>query len=326
MSTFVQSSTHGIMKSPKPLPTVYDLPSATLKHLRIGTCSWKYPEWSRVGIYPDGYDKTSGNFLEHYAKFFNTVEIDQWFWSLYTPKFIRLPNPRIVQEYAQSVPKNFLFSVKAPNSITLTHFYTKGAQARQYPEYAGKPNKHFLDPELLRKFLKALEPMEGRLGPVMFEFEYLNKEKMESLDAFLVLLQRFFEGLPPGYHYGVETRNPNYLKPSYFSLLKKYKVAHVLLEGYYMPPVTGVLRSQEALTAQHTVFRLHGPNREGMAEKAGGIWDRVQVDRTPLLEEIGGALKMVIDERITAFVNVNNHFEGCAPVSIAKLLRDFGVV
>lgn len=305
--------------------TVYDLPASTLKYLHIGTCSWKYPEWARVGIYPESYDSKSGNFLEHYSKFFNTVEIDQWFWSLYTLKFVRLPSPRIAKEYADAVPKSFLFTVKAPNSITLTHFYTKGTQAKQYPEYAGKPNKHFLDLDLTTRFLRSLEPMEEKLGPIMFEFEYLNKEKMESLETFLVALENFFQGLPGGYQYGVETRNPNYLKPSYFSLLKRYKVAHVFLEGYYMPPVSIIMKSHESLTTKHTVFRLHGPDREGIAQKAGGVWDRIQIDRSPTLETIGGILRKVIDERISTFVNVNNHFEGCAPVSIGKLLRHFGV-
>jgi uncharacterized protein YecE (DUF72 family) len=306
-------------------PIVYNLPASILKHLHIGTCSWKYPEWSTVGIYPREYDSKSGNFLEHYSRYFNTVEIDQWFWSLYTPGSVRLPGPRTVREYAETVPKGFLFTLKAPNSITLTHFYTKGTQAKQYPEYAGKPNKHFLDLDLTRRFLRSLEPMEEKLGPIMFEFEYLNKEKMESLDAFLVALENFFQGLPEGYQYGVETRNPNYLKPSYFSLLKRFKVAHVFLEGYYMPPISTVIRSQDSLTAKHTVVRLHGPDREGIAQRAGGVWDRIRIDRSPALETIGDILKMVIDERISTFVNVNNHFEGCAPVSIAKLLRYFGV-
>lgn len=312
------------MKSETTFPTVYDLPGSILKYLRIGTCSWKYPEWSRVGVYPKGYDDQAGNFLEPYSKFFNTVEVDQWFWSLYTPKFIRLPSPRTVNECAQTVSKGFLFTVKAPNSITLTHFYTKGTQAKQYPECAGKPNKHFLDPDLLRKFLRVLEPMEEKLGPIMFEFEYLNREKMDSLDAFLVALENFFVELPKGYEYGVESRNPNYLKASYFSLLKRFNVAHVFLEGYYMPPVSSVIKSQSSITARHTVFRLHGPDREGMAQKAGGMWDRIQIDRSPILEGIGDILKMVIEERISAFVNVNNHFEGCAPISIAKLLRYWG--
>jgi uncharacterized protein YecE (DUF72 family) len=313
------------MKSETVTATVYDLPASILKYLHIGTCSWKYPEWSKVGIYPTEYDSQSGNFLEHYSKFFNTVEIDQWFWSLYTPKFVRLPSPRIAKQYADAVPEGFLFTVKAPNSITLTHFYTKGAQAKQYPEYAGQPNEHFLDPDLARKFLKTLEPMGEKLGPIMFEFEYLNREKMESLEAFLIVLGSFLHNLPDGYQYGVETRNPNYLKPSYFSLLKKFKVAHVFLEGYYMPPISNIVTSQKSLTAKHTVFRLHGPDREGMAQKAGGIWDRIQIDRSAVIETIGDILRKVIDERISTFVNVNNHFEGCAPVSIAKLLRYFGV-
>ena len=50
--------------------------------LRIGTCSWKYDSWKGI-VYPD---KEEINFLEEYSKHFNTVEVDQWFWSLFEPK------------------------------------------------------------------------------------------------------------------------------------------------------------------------------------------------------------------------------------------------
>jgi uncharacterized protein YecE (DUF72 family) len=36
-----------------------------------------------------------------------------------------LPNPKVVREYAASVPDDFLFNIKVPNSITLTHHYKK---------------------------------------------------------------------------------------------------------------------------------------------------------------------------------------------------------
>jgi uncharacterized protein YecE (DUF72 family) len=35
----------------------------------------------------------------------------------------------VVREYAQSVPPEFTFSIKVPNSITLTHHYNKNKNA-----------------------------------------------------------------------------------------------------------------------------------------------------------------------------------------------------
>ena len=58
-----------------------------MAELRIGTCSWKFPSWHGL-VYsaPQGI-----NYLQEYAAHYNTVEIDQWFWSLFRPDSVRLP-------------------------------------------------------------------------------------------------------------------------------------------------------------------------------------------------------------------------------------------
>ena len=89
--------------------------------LRIGTCSWKYDSWAGI-IYSA---KSGINYLEEYSKHYNTVEIDQWFWSLFNDA-AKLPDERTVKEYNDSVPDDFKFTIKVPNSITLTHHYSKG--------------------------------------------------------------------------------------------------------------------------------------------------------------------------------------------------------
>ncbi len=52
-----------------------------------------------------------------------------------------------MEEYAASVPDDFVFTVKAPNSITLTHLY------KQYTNGKLVENKHFLSIPLLEEFL-----------------------------------------------------------------------------------------------------------------------------------------------------------------------------
>ena len=64
------------------------------------------------------------DYLADYARHLSTVEIDQWFWSLF-PGGITLPSTDTVKQYAESVPDDFRFTVKAPNAITLTHYYRK---------------------------------------------------------------------------------------------------------------------------------------------------------------------------------------------------------
>jgi len=71
-------------------------------------------------------------------------------------------------------------------AVTLTHYYAR--QPKGLASYANQPNPHFLDVEVFEEFLELLHPMKEKLGPIMFQFEYLNKTKMPSLNAFLVRL------------------------------------------------------------------------------------------------------------------------------------------
>jgi uncharacterized protein YecE (DUF72 family) len=66
------------------------------------------------------------SYLEQCAQVYDTVEIDRWFWSLFDSPEPKLPDPGTAEEYARSVPIDFLFTVKVPNSITLTHHYQRG--------------------------------------------------------------------------------------------------------------------------------------------------------------------------------------------------------
>ena len=78
--------------------------------IKIGTCSWKYESWQGL-VYPQ-----TGNFnyLQEYSKHYDTVEIDQWFWSLFKGNTVVLPKADVVREYAASVPPGFVFSIKVP--------------------------------------------------------------------------------------------------------------------------------------------------------------------------------------------------------------------
>ncbi len=204
----------------------FRIPPAYEQYLRVGTCSWKYDSWRGL-VYPEGKTYAADEYLPLYARHFTTVEIDQWFWSLF-PSGVRLPESRTVQTYAASVPVGFLFTIKAPNSITLTHFYAK--QPKHLAEFANKPNDNFLSTELLTRFLDRLAPLEGKIGPIMFQFEYLNKKKMPSKDLFIDKLGAFFDRAPTGFQYAIEIRNPNYLSPELFGFLAARCIGFVFLE------------------------------------------------------------------------------------------------
>jgi uncharacterized protein YecE (DUF72 family) len=294
-----------------------NIPDEYKSYLRIGTCSWKYDSWKGL-YYEAGKKYRPDEYLSDYAKNLDSVEIDQWFWSLF-PSNIRLPETRTVKAYAESVPDDFIFTVKAPNSLTLTHFYAK--QSKQYVDFAGKPNISFLDNDLLNRFLERLSPLGRKLGPIMFQFEYLNKKKMPSKEAFFERLHEFIVKAPEDFQYAVEIRNPNYLSAAFFEFLKEHSLGYVYLEGYYMPHIGEVFEKYKPQTVDFSIIRLHGGDRLEIEMETGGNWSEVVAPKPEGLKAAARITKENLKRRIVTFVNVNNHFEGSAPISIQRFSR-----
>ena len=279
--------------------------------LRIGTCSWKYNSWRGI-IYPE---QKPVNYLQEYARHYSTVEIDQWFWSLFDADKVALPSPFTVREYMESVPRDFKFTIKIPNSITLTHFYKK---EKDEPLIE---NPHFLSRDLFRDFLKSIEPMRAKLGPLMFQFEYLNKQKMPDQKEFQERFGAFLSEIDRGYYYGVEIRNPNYLNEGYFRFLRDNEVGHVFLQGYYLPPVAGIYRKFKSFLLSPVVIRLHGPDRSDIEKKSGGNWNKILEPKDGELQDIASIIRELLDRKMEIYVNMNNHYEGSAPLSIRRLQK-----
>lgn len=268
-------------------------------------------------IYNPGRRYAPNDYLADYARHYNTVEIDQWFWSLFGAG-AKLPDPETVSIYSDNVPDDFLFTVKAPNSITLTHHYAKQSDRNRH--LANKPNAHFLDVDLLKMFLEILQPMGNKLGPVMFQFEYLNRKKMPSLEAFIEKLGEFFAHAPQGFEYAVEIRNPNYLKPVWFDFLKDGAINPVFIEGYYMPPLAEVVDKFDTSSGDVSIIRLMGPDRKKIEKVTDGLWDRIVLPKNDSLESVARIARDNIEQTRRTIVNVNNHYEGCAVLTIDKLI------
>jgi uncharacterized protein YecE (DUF72 family) len=141
----------------------------------------------------------------------------------------------------------------------------------------------------------------------MFQFEYLNKQKMKSQSHFQELFQEFIKQLPAFFQYAVEIRNPNYLNESYFQFLNRNGLSPVFLQGYWMPPITDLYKEWRSLILQQevVVIRLHGPDRQGIEKKTGKQWN-------DMVEEL-------LDQGVNVYLNVNNHYEGSAPLTINRI-------
>ncbi|MBX2977091.1 MAG: DUF72 domain-containing protein, partial [Ignavibacteriaceae bacterium] len=182
-----------------------------------------------------------------------------------------------------------------------------------------KPNPNFLNPELYSAFLHSVEPLHKKIGILMFQFEYLNKQKMNNLNQFMEKVFSFVERIDNRFQIGIETRNPNYLTKPFFEMLRELNISMVFLEGYYMPSIVEVYNKHKNSLTSPVVIRLHGPDRSGIEEKTKGNWNQI-------VEPKDGSLPLIIEmirdlqvREVGTYVNVNNHFEGSAPLTINKI-------
>jgi uncharacterized protein YecE (DUF72 family) len=211
------------------------------------------------------------------------------------------------------VSDNFRFTIKIPNSITLTHFYNKSKTEEL------KPNPFFLQTDLFEKFLETLKPMKKNIGVLMFQFEYLNKQKISGLTEFLDKFESFIESIDKKFIYGIEIRNPNYLKKPFFDFLERNKLAMVFLQGYYMPPIWEVFNEYKDQIKSTAVIRLHGPDRSGIEKKTGRIWNQIVEPKDDELDKVVEIIHYLKNKKVDTYVNVNNHYEGSAPLTINKI-------
>ena len=274
-----------------------------MKNLKIGTCSWKYESWQGL-VYPEFGNY---NYLEEYSKKYNSVEIDQWFWSLHPNNKITLPKHNVVEEYFNSTPDEFKFTIKIPNSVTLTH-----------PYKSKEINKHFLSLDLMEAFLDSINLLKPKVGMLMFQFEYLNKQKISSQLEFQQRLEELFAKLNRDYNYAVEIRNPNYLNKEMFSFLNNHDISFVFLHGYYMPPIFETFSKFSKYIKNKTVIRLHGFDRKGIELKTKKIWNEIVDPKDEDIIKLTEMLNYLLDQKVDTFLNVNNHYEGSAPLTISK--------
>jgi uncharacterized protein YecE (DUF72 family) len=230
--------------------------------------------------------------LTYYSQHFDTVEIDS---TLYGT-----PTLQTVQGWYSRTPKEFMFAVKAPN--TITH------------------NKILRDcqPET-SEFLGAMDALGEKLGPILFQFAYFNKSVFPSVKDFLARLKPFLMNLPKDRKYAVEIRNRNWLVPEFIETLREYSVSLVMIDHPWMPRPEEWFETVDPITADFTYIRFLG-DRKGI-ESMTKIWNRVIVDRSVELSEWVGSLEKVYERNVPIYVYCNNHYAGYSPATV-ELFRD----
>ena len=117
-----------------------NIPEGYQPYLRIGTCSWKFDSWKGL-FYDPSKNYKPDDYLGDYARHLNSVEIDQWFWSLF-PGGIKLPEISMVKTYAGSVPDDFVFNEARYYSAGIYSLCAMGFKRLQCRN--GKPSVAYL--------------------------------------------------------------------------------------------------------------------------------------------------------------------------------------
>jgi uncharacterized protein YecE (DUF72 family) len=94
---------------------------------------------------------------------------------------------------------------------------------------------------------QGLDELQGRLGPVNWQFMETKKFDAEDIDAFLKLLPREAAGLP--LRHALEVRHPSFQDPRFYDLARRHNVAVVYADHDRFPTI-------DEPTADFTYARL----------------------------------------------------------------------
>jgi uncharacterized protein YecE (DUF72 family) len=193
--------------------------AAGTRPVRIGCSGWNYKSWK-----DEFYEgKPSRLWLQHYARYFDTVEVNNTFY--------RLPLKSSVARWVAETPSQFLFTIKASRYLTHIKRLTdlRGGIARYY---------------------ERVEPLvrSPKLGPVLWQLPATFKRDDERLAAAL-------EAFPPGRHC-FEFRDASWFSEPVYELLRAHGAALVIADR----PEVKAFQAHE-FTTGWTFVRFHYGSR-----------------------------------------------------------------
>ena len=196
-----------------------------MARIYAGTSGWAYTTW-KPKFYPAKLE--SANFLNYYASRLNTVEVN------YT--FRNLPTKELLTGWAAATPSNFVFAVKAHQTIT----HVKRLRDAK---------------KLTAKFISSLQPLAKlkKLGPVLFQLP-------PNLKCDLKLLEDFLTGLPRETRAAFEFRHDSWFTDEVYGLLRKANAALCQAESEK-------LETPHVQTAGFSYLRLRKDNYSVAARK-----------------------------------------------------------
>jgi uncharacterized protein YecE (DUF72 family) len=162
--------------------------------LYVGTSGYSYKEWKGT-FYPE--DLPDKQMLRFYGERFRSVEINNTFY--------RMPKPSVLEAWANEVPADFRFVLKASQRITHMQRLKDAGDSVAY-------------------LLKVAGALKERLGPLLFQLPPYLKKDLPRLREFLALL-------PGDRPSAFEFRHESWLDSEVFELLGEHHVALCIAEA-----------------------------------------------------------------------------------------------
>lgn len=204
--------------------------------LAVGTSGYAYKEW-KGSFYPS--ELKPDGFLRWYASKFKSVEINATFY--------RMPTEKMLTAWAESVPEDFTFVLKAPQKIT----HQKRLKAAE---------------EELQYFVRTAAVLGPRLGPALFQLPPNLKRDLPRLQDFLALL-------PAGWKAAFEFRHESWFDDEVLATLRAHDAALCIADT---DPEESAVRVPRSATAGWGYLRLRRAAYEEPALEEWSAWIAAQ--------------------------------------------------
>lgn len=184
----------------------------------IGCSGYSYDDW-KDRLYPDDLPKKE--WLSYYADQFNSVEINNTFYSF--------PTQKNVKNWRDDTPAEFRFSIKA------NRFFTHLKKL--------KTDDLFVDK--LNEFQKVLSPMKSKTGNILWQLPGNLHKDVDKLRSFANVIDRDFNHV-------IEFRHPTWFDETVYDLLRDLDISYCILSAPNGLPETLLATNKTAY------LRFHG--------------------------------------------------------------------
>ncbi|MCF6147910.1 MAG: DUF72 domain-containing protein [Candidatus Kuenenia sp.] len=191
------------------------------ENLFVGTSGFTYDHWGGGVFYPDGVSKHK--WLEYYAQFFDTTELNVTFY--------RLPSENAFEGWYRRTPQRFSFAVKGSRFIT----HIKKLHEMEEP---------------LQLFIERVSLLKEKVSVVLWQLPPSFHVHVDRLSFFVALLGRWRSVIQV-----FEFRHESWFCEDVYRILKKSNMAVCQADW---PEIT----VNAPITADFVYLRRHGPAKQ----------------------------------------------------------------